>query len=110
MDGSAVGDVWLPTRTDGSLWLRAGIVNAGWKVCAESTSHACDGCASGRIDLGICQRRNHHSCAVPLAVCVVVAHGRVKIRLRCSRLRAWSRFSRFAGLQLLVSTRFAFAR
>jgi len=29
MGGLAAGDVWLPTRTDGSLWLRGGIVNAG---------------------------------------------------------------------------------
>ena len=29
--GLAAGDVWLPTRTDGLLWLRGGIVYVAWR-------------------------------------------------------------------------------
>jgi hypothetical protein len=29
--GLAAGDLWLPTRTDGLLWLRGGIVNVAWR-------------------------------------------------------------------------------
>jgi uncharacterized protein YbdZ (MbtH family) len=40
MGGSAVGDFWLPTRTDGSLWVHGRIVNAGWQAVVKSASHA----------------------------------------------------------------------
>ncbi len=32
LGGSAVCDVRLPTRRDGSLWCLGGIVNAGWQT------------------------------------------------------------------------------
>jgi hypothetical protein len=32
LGGSAVCDVRLPTRRDGSLWCIGGIVNAGWQT------------------------------------------------------------------------------
>lgn len=46
MGGLAVGDAWLPTRTGGSLWLRGGIVKAGWPG-RESTRQVADERASG---------------------------------------------------------------
>ena len=40
MGGLAISDIWLPTRTDGLLCHRGGIVNAGSRACVESAPHA----------------------------------------------------------------------